>query len=298
MRYCTTHSTSAAFRSPVTICVSRLPSRGRAPWNGSVAPGVAKPNSCFNCRLTGTMVATIDAERQLEMQARRNLLEILAEALDDRDRVARHRVIGRPAADEHQRDRRRRAPRRATRRPTSLPRTGLSPGGRARRSHRCWASARDPCHHLRCVEPWHLLLVCGVAEWTWPATTGAGMLTPPLAFCSTTGPAPPFTAPVGGDRSLRAPGREEGTLDTLWGLWGSPHGVGKPMEKPWQSATSPSTELTPFSMSRGAWGKSGELLVAVELGPRISRSWCTGAEVCLPISTSSRSRYRTERRLE
>ena len=40
----------------------------------------------------------INAQRQLEMQSRRNILEILSETLDDGDRVARHGVIGRPCA--------------------------------------------------------------------------------------------------------------------------------------------------------------------------------------------------------
>jgi len=38
----------------------------------------------------------INAQRQLEMQSRRNFLEILAEALHDGDRVARYSVVGRP----------------------------------------------------------------------------------------------------------------------------------------------------------------------------------------------------------
>src|SRR5581483_8214225 len=42
----------------------------------------------------------IDAERQLEMQSRRNVLEILAEPLHDSDGVARHRVVRRPSADD------------------------------------------------------------------------------------------------------------------------------------------------------------------------------------------------------
>ena len=38
----------------------------------------------------------INAERQLEVQAWLNLLEIFAEALHDGDEVARHGVVGRP----------------------------------------------------------------------------------------------------------------------------------------------------------------------------------------------------------
>src|SRR5690606_6499947 len=38
----------------------------------------------------------INAERQLEVQSRWNVLEVLAEALHDSDGIARHRVIGRP----------------------------------------------------------------------------------------------------------------------------------------------------------------------------------------------------------
>ena len=38
------------------------------------------------------------------MQSRRNVLEILAETLDDRDGVARYRVVGRPGAQDGERD--------------------------------------------------------------------------------------------------------------------------------------------------------------------------------------------------
>jgi len=42
------------------------------------------------------------SERQLEMQPRRHVLEVFAEALNDGDGVAWHRVVGRPCAQAGQ----------------------------------------------------------------------------------------------------------------------------------------------------------------------------------------------------
>ena len=56
----------------------------------------------FQLPLDGNDGGRIDAQRQLEMQARRNFLQVLAESLHDGDRVARHRVIGRPGTQRNQ----------------------------------------------------------------------------------------------------------------------------------------------------------------------------------------------------
>ena len=57
-----------------------------------------EPEFLLQLPFDGNDCRHINAQRQLEMQSRRNLLEILSETLHDSDRVARHSVIGRPCA--------------------------------------------------------------------------------------------------------------------------------------------------------------------------------------------------------
>jgi hypothetical protein len=70
MRYCTTHSTSAALRSPVTISVSRLVLSAAGLWNGSDAPGVGEAELLLQLPFDGNDRRRIDTQRQLEMQTR------------------------------------------------------------------------------------------------------------------------------------------------------------------------------------------------------------------------------------
>ena len=58
-----------------------------------------EPEFLLQLPFDGNDCRGIDAQRQLEMQSRGNLLEILAETLDDGDRITRHSVIGRPRTE-------------------------------------------------------------------------------------------------------------------------------------------------------------------------------------------------------
>jgi len=64
----------------VTICVSAFP---REKFDTIGGAWCANPNSCFNLPFDRNDRRRINAQRELEMQARRNVLQILSETLHD-----------------------------------------------------------------------------------------------------------------------------------------------------------------------------------------------------------------------
>jgi hypothetical protein len=104
MRYWTTHSTSAAFRSPVTHLRFPLSLAGTRALMGITSAWGREPEFLLQLPFDGNDCGRINTQRQLEMQPWRNVLEIFAEALHDGDGVAWHRVIGCPyaQADQHE----------------------------------------------------------------------------------------------------------------------------------------------------------------------------------------------------
>ena len=79
------------------LCVARNLIRICGAWG-------PEPEFLLQLPFDGNDCRDIDAERQLEMQSRRNVLEILTETLHDSDKVARHSVIGGPCDYAEQRE--------------------------------------------------------------------------------------------------------------------------------------------------------------------------------------------------